>query len=72
VPINTNDDQLKSFQGTLDLIKQKELIAIIGDDEDQSTDTIALTSAANNIIHCASTVADPALSDKNSYPFTFR
>jgi ABC-type branched-subunit amino acid transport system substrate-binding protein len=72
VPINSNGDLSKSFQGALSLGKNKSVVAIIGDDNDSSTQTIGLISAANNMLHCTSTTASPLLSDKQSYPLTFR
>jgi ABC-type branched-subunit amino acid transport system substrate-binding protein len=72
VPINSHGENLKSFQETLNLIRNEKIVAIIGDDNDLSTQTIALTAAANNVMHCVHSSASPSLSDKSSYPLTFR
>jgi hypothetical protein len=72
VPVNTYQNKLNSFQSVLDLIKKENIVAIIGDDQEDSTALIAQAAASTNILHCAPDATSPSLSDKKSVPTTFR
>jgi ABC-type branched-subunit amino acid transport system substrate-binding protein len=72
IAMDSNLDPLNSFKSTLDLIKKENITAIIGDDDDRSTVAIGLTAGANNVLHCTPDSVLPSLSDKKTYPMTFR
>jgi ABC-type branched-subunit amino acid transport system substrate-binding protein len=72
IAIDAKMDDLASFQAAVNLIKKENITAIIGDDHDESTISIALTASANNVLHCTSYSTNPVLSDKKTYPMTFR
>ena len=72
VPIDTHHDKLNSFQKTVDIINDQNIQAIIGDDTDEATLSMAVLSAVNHVLHCSPDSYSPALSKKTTYPMTFR
>jgi ABC-type branched-subunit amino acid transport system substrate-binding protein len=72
VPINTYSDKLTSFQKTADLMNDEKIVAILGDDTDESTLSMANLAAVNKVFHCAVDSKAPGLSQKSTYPLTYR
>ena len=53
-------------------MNDENIVAILGDDTDESTLSMANLAAVNKVLHCAVDSKAPALSEKSTYPLTFR